>query len=279
LFAAGLAGGSTGCLSFLNPPEAPMAEVVQPCQELPACCRSHVYIFLIHGLDPLDTANLSGVRDYCHRLGFNQTYYGQLYHVCSFKKEMRRIHEEDPDARFVLIGFSFGANMACSLAQGVKAEGITIDLLVYLGGNTLENTDADRPENAARIINILATGWIWHGAEIDGAENIQESDIWHFGSPTHARTLDTLTQELTRIACSVPIREPAVLNRSTEPPEQMPTPRPVQLPTAAKPDEWDFLKPTSQLDLPSLRGGEGNPSPVPPSREAPEARPNLLTRR
>jgi hypothetical protein len=206
---------------------------------------------LVHGLDPLDTANLSGVRDYCNRLGFHQTYYGQLYHTAFFRKEIRRIHQEDPDAHFVLIGFSFGANMVCSLAQAVKDDGITIDLLVYLGGNTLENTTADRPGNAGPIIKVRAKGWVRHGAEIDGAENIQESDVWHFGSPTHARTLDALTQELTRIASSVPIQEPAVLNRSTVPAEPVPTPRSVQPPpTASKPDEWDFLRPANQLELP-----------------------------
>src|SRR5439155_11479436 len=116
-----------------------------------------VHVFLIHGMDPLDFANLSGVRDYIQSLGFIKTHYGQLYHLWEFKKELRRVHEEDPEARFVLIGFSFGANMVRELANAVKQDGIVIDLLVYLGGNTLENTPPNRPDHVLHIVNILAS--------------------------------------------------------------------------------------------------------------------------
>jgi hypothetical protein len=249
---------SAGCLNFLNATQAPPAEVAANCQELPAGCRRHIYIFLVHGLDPLDSANLDGLCTYLHKLGFNQTYYGQLYHVPYFGKEIRRLHKEDPDAHFVLIGFSFGANQVCSLTRSLKEDGIGIDLLVYLGGNTLDNTPADRPDNARRIVNVLAHGWIWNGAILEGAENIEEPDIWHFGSPTHPRTLQTLTEELTTLAATVPAILPSL--PSPTPTEEEPTPRPVQIPPTAKRDEWDFLKPTS--DLP-VRGVQ-----IPPSTTA-----------
>src|SRR5262249_46603769 len=143
-----------------------------------------------------------------HHLGFNKTYYGQLYHTCYFRKQVRRIHEEDPEARFVLIGFSFGANMVRTVAQDVKEDGIDIDLLLYLGGNTLENKPRYRPENALRLVNILAHGYIWNGTQFDDGENLNVEDVWHFGSPTHPRTLEVLTRDLFEIACSVPIIEP-----------------------------------------------------------------------
>ncbi len=237
---------ASGCLCYLHPLESMKPEFVEPCRTVPKCSRDHVHIIFVHGMDPFDCANLAGVRDYVQQLGFHKTYYGQLYHSHHFESELRRIHEEDPDARFVLIGFSFGANMARDLAQSAKKNGITIDLLVYLGGNTLKNVPRDRPENVGRVINILANGRIWNGDTLEQAENIQVPDVWHFGSPTHPYTLEVLARELAMVASAVPFVEPI------QPPvrpreESAPTPRPVTEQKPAPRDEWDFLKPVSRL--------------------------------
>ena len=249
-FLAVVAVSTSGCLSFVNPVDQPAAELVAPCQNSPQCCRDHVYIFLIHGLDPLDLANLGGVRDYIHQLGFNKVYYGQLYHKHYFQEQARRIHREDADAHFVLVGFSFGANMVRDMAQTMKKEGVAVDLLMYLGGNTLENVPADQPENARRIVNILASGKIWHGDNLDRAENVQVPDVWHFGSPTHPETLQTLARELAVVASLVPLQEP--VDPSQPAAEGEPVPGKPFLPVSRKRvrGEWDFLKPVSQLRPP-----------------------------
>jgi hypothetical protein len=179
-------------------------------------------------MDPLDYANMEGVRDYVQELGFRKTYFGQVYHAWKFEKEMHRIHVEDPDARFVLIGFSFGANMVRSLANSARDDGIPIDLLVYFGGNTLKNEAYDQPENAARVVNILASGAVWNGAWMDRAENIHETDVYHFGSPSHPYSVELLTRELAEVASHVAVVEDG------------PPPLPAE-------GEWDFLKPVSRL--------------------------------
>jgi hypothetical protein len=245
LLAAGLLGGS-GCMSFLHPIDGPPADHVTCCKPAPACCRNHVYVFLIHGLDPLDYANLTGVRDYIQAQGFHKTYFGQLYHTFHFEKEIHRIHQEDPGARFVLIGFSFGANMVRYLANSAHDCGIPVDLLVYLGGNTLHNEARDQPENCAYIVNILACGCIWNGVWMDRAENIYEPDVHHFGSPTHPHTLEVLARELAVIAENAQAAEPA-------PPAEPGAP-----PPAAEPGEWDFLKPVAHL------GTKAGSRPPPP---------------
>jgi hypothetical protein len=243
--AAGLAGGP-GCLSFCHPVDPPKADLVQPCQDAPKFCRDHVYFFFVHGLDPLDFANLSGVRDYVQALGFTKTYYGQLYHSFLFEHEIHRIHHDDPEAHFVLVGFSYGANVVRHLAHSAQKDGITIDLLVYLGGNTLENIPEDQPENALQIVNILASGWIWNGATFDRAENIHEPDVWHFGSPTHPQTLQTLARELGLIAARLPVPQ----SEETAAEEQGPSPRLLAPGGSAQRGEWDFLKPIPQLPMP-----------------------------
>src|SRR5262249_8365732 len=177
----------SGCLCYLHPiPPAPLA-YTQACHVAPKCARDHVYVFFVHGMDPFDYANMTGVRDYVQELGFHKTYYGQLYHTAHFEREIRRIHNEDPDAHFVLLGFRFGTNMVRSIAQAVKEDGIHIDLLVYCGANTLHNNDRDQPDNCGRILNILAWGFIWNGDTMSRAENIDVPDVWHFGSPSHPK--------------------------------------------------------------------------------------------
>src|SRR5262249_20248294 len=99
----------SGCLSFMHPVHSPPHDCLEPCLAIPHCCKDHVYVFLINGLDPFECGNLRGVQDYLHSLGFNRTYYAQLYHGLFIKSEVRRLHEEDPEAHFVIVGFSFGA--------------------------------------------------------------------------------------------------------------------------------------------------------------------------
>jgi hypothetical protein len=239
--------GAPGCLSFVHHVDRPAREVVAPCDDVQKCCRDKVYIFIIHGLDPCDVANLRGVRDYVNQLGFRKTYFGQLYHAGFFERELHRIHHECPEARFVLIGFSYGANAARDLAQSARAAHIPIDLLMYLGGNTLKNTPEDQPENAREIVNILATGCIWNGAEMDRAQNYNVSDVYHFGSPTHPLTLEILARELAVIGNFVPGSELPTPSPKMDGPA--PT-APDTMPRAAdRRDEWDFLKPVAKLPV------------------------------
>jgi hypothetical protein len=245
-----------GCLSFCHPVEPPTPEQFTPCKEVPLPSRGHVYVFFIHGMDPLDFADLSGVRDYVQSLGFIKTYYGQLYHTWYFMDEIRQIHKRDPEARFALVGFSFGANMVRNVANAVRANDVPIDLIVYLGGNTFTNSEEDRPPNVARIVNILATGWIWNGATLDNAENINYDNVWHFGSPTHPQTLDVLARELAVVVARVPLVE-----YKYPEPETAPTPRPVIEPVSTQRDEWDFLAPGG--DIPTLPA-----KPAPPKLQS-----------
>jgi hypothetical protein len=243
LVAVWLLSGS-GCLCYLHPLGMPDPVAAAPCRAVPKCARDHVYVFIIHGMDPFDYANLTGLRDFIQGLGFNKTYYGQLYHPVHFDHEIYRIHQEDPDARIVLIGFSFGANMVRYIAQDLKAKDIHVDLLVYFGGNTLKDNDYDQPPNVGRILNILATGFIWNGSTMERAENVQVQGVWHFGSPTHEESVKLLTRELAAVAASVPVTLPPDLAPE---PETAPTPRPVTAEAKASDPEWSFLRPVSRL--------------------------------
>ncbi len=267
--ALGALAAGPGCLSYVHRIPPPPPAVAAPCLAAPRYGRDHVYVFMVHGLDPFNLANLSGLRDYVQGLGFGKTYYGQLYHVEYFRDEIRKIHETDPEAHFVLIGFSFGANVVRSLANMARDDGVTIDLLVYLGGNTLGNTDRDQPENVQRVVNVLALGAIWNGAQMDRAENINVTDVLHFGSPTHPRTLEALARNLAEVAAEVPV--PAPTDDPAMPPAgEAPTPRPVTKATRARPPGWDFLRPVSRLKLPAAPAEKAPADPKSPPPVAPD---------
>jgi hypothetical protein len=231
----------------LHPIHAVPADQSACSSSLPKCCRDHVYVFLINGADPLKCANLAGVRDYLIELGYPKIYYGEMYHTPWFASEVRHIRQQDVDARFVVVGYSLGANLACSLVQAAKEEGFTIDLLVYLGGIFIANTPASQPENVGRIVNVLADGCLLNGDQLDRATNFHAKGVWHFGSPTHPDTLAMLADELAQFAATVPVQATVPPSSQPEQPlEEGPTPRPVpaQGPLTG---EWDFLGPASRL--------------------------------
>src|SRR5205807_8442325 len=94
--------------------------------------------------------------------------------------------------------------------------------------------------------------------ERDWAENVRRDDAWHFDSPTHHYSLETLSQELSALAATVPVIEP--MEQQIKPLEETPTPRPLKkIEETAQRDEWDFLKPVSQLGEPRPESG-GSPA-------------------
>jgi hypothetical protein len=237
-------------------PEVVPEQLVSTCS-LPKECRNHVYIFLLQGCDPLDWANLSGVVDHIHELGFIKIYCGAWYYGWHFEDEIRRIHREDPTARFVILGFYAGANAARDLADAVKPDHIPIDLLVYLGGVVLHESPNPHPENALKVLHIRGQDYLLNGKELDHVVNVRYPEVFNCGIPSDKRTLQLLAHELTVAAARVPyvekvrpplLEEQAPTPRPLPPPEEeAPKPRPVPPPAPLardKPrDEWDFLMP------------------------------------
>jgi hypothetical protein len=255
---------SGGCLNFVNPVEPAPPDDTQACKDIPNYCRNRVYIFFFQGLDPAFACNIDGVRDYVQSLGFIKTYFGYFYHPWYFHREAVRIHQEEPDARFVLVGFSFGANAARGMANMLKDDHIPVDLLVYFGGNTFDNTPDTTPDNALKVVNILSTGFIWNGSDLDRAENIHYDDCWHFGSPAHKKSTDMLTRELAVVARRVPI--PSTELALSRPPG--PVPPAASMPFVGPPTpRLTPQAPDLQRLPPPTNQGPQNPQLPPPTEE------------
>lgn len=253
-------GSAPGCLKY-HMVVGPSAPVKEACAAVPPECYKHVYVFLFDGLDPTDCANLSGVRKYLLDLGFCRTYLGAVYDGLNFSAEMKHIHRQDPEARFALIGYNAGAATACAVTKRMEGECIPIDLVVYIDGILLVEGADSRPPHAWQVVNIVSNKMPY----IDGAERVQLTDVRPCGAPTHPTTLNTLLHELSAIVERVPpiVPQPVPVLAAApgaEPlpaPETAPTPRPLPTEELAPPrkvdeetaqrDEWDFLKPSDQL--------------------------------
>ena len=201
-----------GPLSFVHRVAPPSRRSMAVCNAVPKDRREHVHIFLINGMDPLYLGNLVGVRDYLQQLGFSKTYYGELFHWWWFKNHVRSVSRSDPEARIVVIGFSLGGSLADSLARSLEREGLWIDMLVYVDAKSFTHNFHHLPRNVGRVVNVTSLSQLWDGGSLDGAQNIHEGNVWHFGSPTHSKTLDALAVNLASIGT---LPRPGVLTETT----------------------------------------------------------------
>jgi hypothetical protein len=277
LVAAGLTTGA-GCLAYLNPVEPPCAELVEPCKALPRCCRQHVHIFLVGGCDLLNCGNLTGTREYLLSLGYHQVWHGHPYSILAFDREIRRLHQCDPDARFVIVGYGAGCHFARALACGVKSDDIQIDVLAFLDGNAkLLALHGSKPENVTRFISLQADHLLTGPCPVRDADSVTIDTPWHFGVPTHEQTLHLLALEIADAAASVPC---VMAAEHDSEPESAPTPRPVVPRHSSVPDAWDFLKPMTHLPpLPAANvtapeaTATTTPTPKPTAKPVPSTSP------
>jgi hypothetical protein len=136
-----------------------------------------------------------------------------MHHANLFRQRIRAVRQLDPGARIVVVGFSTGANCVRKLAHELKEDGVRLDLLVYLGGDTIRNAPQSRPENAANILNINGHGMVFHGRDLffcgedlDGAWN-HRLDARHMTLPSRAETAELLVQYLAAIAQQLPANQ------------------------------------------------------------------------
>jgi hypothetical protein len=239
LVLAGTLTGLTGCFSCLHPIEPPSKEQLHLCYSLPECSRNKVYIILAHGHDILDCANLDGVEDNVRKLGFIKTYFGPWYEGKYFAEEIRRLHKEDGERRFVLIGVGHGCSTVRAVAAAVQPDHIGIDLVVYVSGCPKEDSKQDRLQNVEKVINIQSKCGVPAGSSPDHGQHVVYPEVGTLAAPTHPHTLDILAHELTAVACRVPV----IVRMPPPDPFQTPTPHPVKEAPEGPRDEWDFLKP------------------------------------
>ncbi len=205
-----------GIGTFLHPVQKPESLHYPECclDKSCSCCKEHVYIFAVNGLNPLCLGNFNGFCDYLREEGFENTYFHHIHTCWGVGRQIRQIRCEDPEARIVVIGFSAGCWCARCLADSLARDGTRVDLLVYLSGDYVKNTPRWHPDNVCRVLNVRAKGLIYtggdlffNGADLDGARNCR-LEIRHILTPSHPDSVALVMEELLALSC-VPCATPA----------------------------------------------------------------------
>jgi hypothetical protein len=193
----------SGCFGILHPLQVKPSALPPDAGPVVAPGREHVHVVLVNGLDPLYVGNLDGLSGYVRDLGFPGTHLYQFWQTESAHHEVLRLRTQDPQARFVLVGFSLGANYARKLANELNDDRVPVELLVYLGGDTVRDGPYSRPPNVRRVANIMGDGLIFLGRnmafcgeEIEGASNHRQKWTRHICLPSRKETIDLLSAEL-----------------------------------------------------------------------------------
>jgi pimeloyl-ACP methyl ester carboxylesterase len=240
---AALTFSGPGCMA-LNPKPIPLApECTAACGDVPCQCRGKVYVFLISGFDPFDLDRVGDFRAALIRSGFAKVYNGQFYHDRFFAQEMQRLTAEEPDARFVVVGFSLGADIATSLAEYVSKQGIPISLLASVDPYWWSSAPGKTPANVQQVMSIHGEPLLFANRTPAGAE-VQIPETFPTNITANPLTVETLARSLATIAGTLPAPHPS----SAEPQlaEEGSTPRPVTRDNNPR-DAWDFLKPIASL--------------------------------
>jgi pimeloyl-ACP methyl ester carboxylesterase len=241
LAAASIAG--PGCMAINPKPIALAPECMAACGDVPCACRGKVYVFLLSGFDPLDLDRVGDFRAALVRAGFTKVYNGQFYHDRYFAQEMRRLAAEEPDSRFVVVGFSLGTEFAVSLAESVGHQGIPISLLASVDPYWWSGAPSKTPANVQQTMNLHGEPLLFANRAGSGAE-VQIPESFPNNITAHPLTVETLARALANVAGTVTPPPPS--SPAPQLADDVPTPRPVSR-TSSPRDEWDFLKPTASL--------------------------------
>jgi hypothetical protein len=259
LLSAWTGGGCALPLYSIHPVPPDLAET---CDCIALSGRNHVYTFFVQGADPLDFANLEGVKEYVQALGFHKTWFGHCYHVPHFAELIVQISQCDPDARFVIVSMVHGVDAGRKLAYTVGERNVGIDLLVLLDGNLPRVADDSRPPHVRRVLTIVAVNCKEKYRSAVNADGTHEVESGPLGVPTDSGTLQVLARELATLAGSIEVVEdvPVQISRPIYPDPSSVVADPVP---EKERDEWDFLLPAAAESR--------QPSPInkPPTLPAP----------
>jgi len=226
---------AAGCTCHLSSVPPVDEDVREACAAVAVDSRCHVHLFFVQGVDPLDTADLEGLKETMQALGFTQAWYGAAFHAPLLKKAIACACQDDPKAHFVLVGYGKGVKTAVDLANTVGTQGVHFDLMVCLGER------ADKPACVSSQVTVLT---------FNEPCDLHEKDVVHIPAdkkskiPSHPETVELLARELYTLAGGIPSVTDLPKMYS---PDHEPTPRPVMPSTQVshqERDEWDFLKPT-----------------------------------
>ena len=188
-----------GCyFSRFNPVQPPPPDVVARCEGLNHSGLEHLHIVVINGFDPSEITNAHGLAHYLEASGFPHVYYTTQWASYKYHQRICEIRAADPSARIAVIGYSMGVCCARKLAQGLKEQGITVDLLIYLDAFAKNHSPEHSATDAKRIVNIITVPrlGIFGSDPLPGAVNYQFLGVRHVHVPTDSLIVERVIDEL-----------------------------------------------------------------------------------
>ena len=189
-----------GCAMRIEP------RLLTEVQALSASQRDRVRLYFLNSpIDPLHLGRLPQLRDAITAAGFTHSRYVAVADGARLARAVRRVHQEDPAARIVLIAWSGASLAAWDAAADLAENGITVDRIAYLDSNWIKTRIRKRghPANVGRVILVYRRNNPPPGGVTDAVLHvIPTSD--HLGVPAHARTAEALIEELIELASSSP---------------------------------------------------------------------------
>lgn len=149
----GILFSAIGCQIYY--PYEPFIRTLQPdyatlTSESSSSSKCKVAVFFIEDFDFCDCGGFRELNAQVRAAGFNNTYFGYLYHAHQFAKDIETISQKDPEMRFVIVGHGLGGTAAYWLAG--KVNPIPVDLLVTL--NCHENLWGKQHSNIVENLHL-----------------------------------------------------------------------------------------------------------------------------
>ena len=232
----------TGCTTCRH---TAFAESLKPVEQVRVLspARAKVYAFFMNGSDLLELYGFSELREELICAGFPKIYYAQRMDREWYHRELHRLHREDPDARFILVGYGSAADQIQELACQVTREEIPLDAVVYIDPI---GAKGDLTQNVPYRAVVLKSHH-WRAApRLAAPESITVNGVGHISLPAHPATVQALVDLMTDSALRVPLPDSTIdclpLRNGNRPIPRPADPKEIKPP----PPGWEFLCPNAQ---------------------------------
>jgi hypothetical protein len=198
-----LAGGmltGTGCVRCRY--EA-LAQSQRPVEEttVSAPQRGKVYLVLVNGADLAEHGGIQELQQKVICGGFPKVYHAQRFDRAYFRKELHRLHREDCENRFILMGYGTAADQLLELACCVNQEGIPIDCVGFIDPAGLNAELIYR----APFRTIVFRSHHWRlSPRLVANELFTVNNVGHYQVMRHPLTADAVLELMTESATRVP---------------------------------------------------------------------------
>jgi hypothetical protein len=232
---------------------ARLSQQAGPGCDIPLTQRNQVYVFVVGGDNPLESASVDQFREGLNAQGFANVATGPSIYFFWMSSEMRRIHKEIPNAVFVIAGLDWSVPVAVKLSEKAAKEGLPV-FAVVIDDPTGKTAG---PQGGLRTLFIGAKIKCNPDSSPDsiGVESIDQKSS---GSGRHEIT------EVVQLLNEIAIKNPLPFNNEAVSDWEYPYATDTQITVAPKPgSQWNFMFDRVGGVTRSIADPAPQPSPAP----------------